>query len=341
MWVGLQADPQKTVKIGRNDSSTFVTMRAMNTPKQAVQTIEITERHNDQRLDNFLIGQLKGLPKSLVYKLLRSGQVRVNKGRKKPDYRLQAGDQVRIPPVNLQDKQDDERAPKFLLEQVQQSILFEDEYILAINKPVGLAVHGGSNIRFGAIELLRQLRPDDDMLELAHRLDRDTSGVLLFAKTRPTLMRLHDLFRNDHELQKIYQAILVGRWQGGERLIDVPLRKNSMQGGESMVVVDAEGKESRSLFIPEAYYDHATLAEIHLHTGRTHQIRVHAAHVGHPVAGDSKYGNNDFNRYLKEQGLKRMYLHAWKLRFKLDKPYNITAPVDEDWQRALDLLEQA
>lgn len=313
----------------------------MTTPKQAVQTIEITERHNDQRLDNFLIGQLKGLPKSLVYKLLRSGQVRVNKGRKKPDYRLQSGDQVRIPPVTLQDNTDDERAPKFLLEQVQQSILFEDEYILAINKPVGLAVHGGSNIRFGAIELLRQLRPDDAMLELAHRLDRDTSGVLLFAKTRPTLMRLHDLFRNDHALEKIYQAILVGRWQGGERMIDAPLRKNSMQGGESMVVVDPEGKESRSLFIPQAYYDQATLAEIHLHTGRTHQIRVHAVHAGYPVAGDTKYGDGDFNRYLREQGLKRMFLHAWKLGFKLDKPYNITAPVDADWQRALDLLEQA
>ncbi|MDQ1363446.1 MAG: rRNA pseudouridine synthase [Pseudomonadota bacterium] len=320
--------------------SSFDTMRAMTTPKPAVQTIEISARHSDQRLDNFLIGQLKGLPKSLVYKLLRSGQVRVNKGRKKADYRLQAGDQVRIPPVNIQEKTDNESAPKYLLEQVRQCILFEDEFILALNKPVGLAVHGGSNIRFGAIEVLRQLRPDDDMLELAHRLDRDTSGVLLFAKTRPTLMRLHELFRNEHQMQKIYQAILVDRWQGGERLIDVPLRKNSMQGGESMVVVDhKEGKESRSLFIPQAYYETATLMEIHLQTGRTHQIRVHAAHVGHPVAGDSKYGDEGFNRYLKEQGLKRMFLHAWQLRFKLDKNYTITAPVDADWQRAMDLLE--
>jgi 23S rRNA pseudouridine955/2504/2580 synthase len=316
-------------------------MRAMINPKPAVQTLEIDARHSDQRLDNFLISQLKGLPKSLVYKLLRSGQVRVNKGRKKQDYRLQLGDLVRIPPITLQDKPDEEIAPKFLLEQVHQSILFEDDFILALNKPVGLAVHGGSNIRFGAIELLRQLRPDDAMLELAHRLDRDTSGVLLFAKTRPTLMRLHELFRNDHQMQKIYQALLVNRWQGGERLIDVPLRKNSMQGGESMVVVDTEaGKESRSLFIPQAYYPHATLAEIHLHTGRTHQIRVHAAHVGHPVVGDSKYGDASFNRYCREQGLKRMYLHAWQLRFKLDKSYTITAPLDADWQHALDILEQ-
>ncbi|MBI3187859.1 MAG: RNA pseudouridine synthase, partial [Gammaproteobacteria bacterium] len=199
-----------------------------------------------------------------------------------------------------------------------------------------------TNIRFGAIEILRQLRPDDVMLELVHRLDRDTSGVLLFAKTRPALMRLHALFRDEHKLQKIYQAILVGRWPGGERLIDVPLRKNSMQGGESMVVVDHDvGKESRSLFIPLAYYDHATLAEIHLHTGRTHQIRVHAAHVGHPVAGDTKYGDSDYNRHFKEQGFKRMFLHAWQLRFKLDKNYSITAPVDTDWQRAIDLLESA
>lgn len=315
-------------------------MRAMSNTLQSVQSVEIGARNHDQRLDNFLLGQLKGLPKSLVYKLLRSGQVRVNKGRKKPEYRLQTGDVVRIPPISLQDRADDDTAPGFLLEQLRQSILFEDASLLAINKPVGLAVHGGTNIRFGAIEILRQLRPDEPMLELVHRLDRDTSGVLLFAKSRPALMRLHDLFRDEHHLQKIYQAILVGRWQGGDRLIDVPLRKNSLQGGESMVVVDTEnGKASRSLFIPQAYYDQATLMEIHLHTGRTHQIRVHAAHAGHPVAGDSKYGDNAFNRVFKEQGLKRMFLHAWQLRFKLDRNYHITAPVDADWQRALALLE--
>lgn len=316
-------------------------MRTMSNTKPIVQNIEISANHHDQRLDNFLIGHLKGLPKSLVYKLLRSGQVRVNKGRKKPDYRIQTGDLVRIPPVTVQEQTHDDVAPKFLLDQVQNAILFEDEHLLALNKPVGLAVHSGSNIRFGAVEILRQLRPDAEMLELVHRLDRDTSGVLIFAKNRPTLMRLHDLFRTEHQLQKIYKAILVGRWQGGERLVDVPLQKNTMQGGERMVVVDEDGKDSRSLFIPQAYYPHATLAEIHLHTGRTHQIRVHAAHQQHPVAGDSKYGDAAFNRYLKEHGLKRMFLHAWQLRFKLDKAYNITAPVDADWEKVFDLLESA
>ena len=316
-------------------------MRTMSNTKPIVQNIEISANHHDQRLDNFLIGHLKGLPKSLVYKLLRSGQVRVNKGRKKPDYRIQTGDLVRIPPVTVQEQTHDDVAPKFLLDQVQNAILFEDEHLLALNKPVGLAVHSGSNIRFGAVEILRQLRPDAEMLELVHRLDRDTSGVLIFAKNRPTLMRLHDLFRTEHQLQKIYKAILVGRWQGGERLVDVPLQKNTMQGGERMVVVDEDGKDSRSLFIPQSYYPHATLAEIHLHTGRTHQIRVHAAHQQHPVAGDSKYGDAAFNRYLKEHGLKRMFLHAWQLRFKLDKAYNITAPVDADWEKVFDLLESA
>lgn len=313
----------------------------MSNTKPLVQNIEINANHHDQRLDNFLIGHLKGLPKSLVYKLLRSGQVRVNKGRKKPDYRIQTGDLVRIPPITVQEQTHDDVAPKFLLDQVQNAILFEDEHLLALNKPVGLAVHSGSNIRFGAVEILRQLRPDAEMLELVHRLDRDTSGVLIFAKNRPTLMRLHDLFRAEHQLQKTYKAILVGRWEGGERLVDVPLQKNTMQGGERMVVVDEDGKDSRSLFIPQAYYPHATLAEIHLHTGRTHQIRVHAAHQQHPVAGDSKYGDAAFNRYLKEHGLKRMFLHAWQLRFKLDKAYNITAPVDEDWEKVFDLLESA
>ena len=211
-------------------------MRTMSNTRPIVQNIEISANHHDQRLDNFLIGHLKGLPKSLVYKLLRSGQVRVNKGRKKPEYRIQTGDLVRIPPITVQEQTHDDVAPKFLLDQVQNAILFEDEHLLALNKPVGLAVHSGSNIRFGAIEILRQLRPDAEMLELVHRLDRDTSGVLIFAKNRPTLMRLHDLFRTEHQLQKTYKAILVGRWQGGERLVDVPLQKNTMQGGERMVL---------------------------------------------------------------------------------------------------------
>lgn len=325
------------------DRSSSATIRAMTASIQSVQIIEITPRHSDQRLDNFLIGQLKGVPKSRVYKLLRSGQVRVNKGRKKPDYRLKIGDQVRIPPVTLSDRPESPLAPAHLLEQVQQSIIYEDDAVLALNKPAGLAVHAGSEVRFGIIEILRQLRPDAEMLELVHRLDRDTSGCLILAKTRPALMQLHEQFRDEHALEKIYRAILVGRWRGDERTVDAPLFKNTLQGGERMVVVDEEqGKSARSVFMPQALYANATLMDIRLLTGRTHQIRVHAAHVGHPVAGDSKYGDSAFNKFLKQQGFKRMFLHAMKLRFTLDdKAYVITAPVDDTWQQLIDVLQHA
>ena len=310
----------------------------METSHSKVRILDIDQRHHDQRLDNFLLGQLKGVPKSLVYKLLRSGQVRVNKGRKKPDYRLQQGDQVRIPPVSTTEK-DPSQAPRYLLEQIASSILYEDDAVLVLNKPAGVAVHAGSNLSHGVIEALRQLKPEYECLELVHRLDRDTSGCLVLAKTRPVLMQLHNLFREDKGLEKIYRAVLAGRWHGGERLIDAPLLKNTLQGGERMVVVDEAGKSAQSLFTPLAYYPDATLAEIELYTGRTHQIRVHAAHVGHPVAGDTKYGNDSFNHYLKQQGFKRMYLHAWKLSFKLDRPYNFTAPLDDEWERLIQKLD--
>ncbi len=310
----------------------------METPHSKVRILDIDQRHHDQRLDNFLLGQLKGVPKSLVYKLLRSGQVRVNKGRKKPDYRLQLGDQVRIPPVATTEK-DPSQAPRYLLEKIANSILFEDDAVLVLNKPAGVAVHAGSNLSHGVIEVLRQLKPQYETLELVHRLDRDTSGCLVLAKTRPVLMKLHDLFRQDKGLQKIYRALLVGRWQGGERLIDAPLLKNTLQGGERMVVVDPAGKSAQSLFIPEAYYPEATLAEIELYTGRTHQIRVHAAHIDHPVAGDTKYGNEPFNQYLKQLGFRRMYLHAWKLNFKLDRQYTFTAPLDDEWNQLMQKLD--
>jgi len=305
----------------------------------SVQLIQISQRNHDQRLDNFLLSQLKGVPKSRIYKLLRSGQVRVNKGRKKPGYRLQSGDEVRIPPVRMTEKSS-ELAPGYLLDSVEQNLLLEDESILVINKPAGLAVHSGSNIPFGVIEILRQLRPEADMLELVHRLDRDTSGCLVIAKTRPALTRLHELFRRERAMEKIYRAVLAGRWQGGERLVDAPLRKNTLQGGERMVCVDPEGKPAQSLFTPLDYYNKATYAEITLYTGRTHQIRVHAAHEGHAVGGDPKYGDKTFNQYLKNNNLKRMFLHAYRLRFELDRPYDLVAPLDPDWHRLLTLLQQ-
>ncbi len=298
---------------------------------QQVKILTITDRHHDQRLDNFLLSQLKGVPKSRIYKLLRSGQVRVNKGRKKPNYRVQLDDQVRIPPIHMETKSSAE-APAYLLDKLKHSLLFEDEHLLVLNKPAGLAVHSGSNIPFGVIEILRQLRANTD-LELVHRLDRDTSGCLIIAKSRLALNELHALFRQDDSLQKTYRCILAGRWQGGEKIIDAPLLKNTLQGGERMVMVDEQGKSAKSLFSPLDYYPDATLAEVTLFTGRTHQIRVHAAHQQHPVAGDKKYGDDAFNKRIKKLGFKRMYLHAYQLRFTLNKQdYNITAPLDKDWQ---------
>ena len=302
-------------------------------PYHNVQILEIGPRNDKQRLDNYLLSQLKGVPKSRVYKLLRSGQVRVNKGRKKADYRLKLGDMVRIPPVRMAEA-DDGRAPQHILDKVNQSVIYEDRQLLVLNKPAGLAVHSGSNIRFGVIEMLRQARPTDDILELVHRLDRETSGCLVIAKSREALNQLHTHFREEKgDMQKIYRAIVHGRWQGGEQVIDKPLLKNTLRGGERMVEVDPEGKAARSLFMPLDYKDAMSLMEVKLFTGRTHQIRVHAQSVGHPIAGDKKYGDNKFNQTLKDAGFKRMYLHAHRLNFSLGKQqYDITAPLDSEWQ---------
>ena len=304
---------------------------------QKTQFVEVKASHAGQRLDNFLLNQLKGVPRSHIYRILRSGEVRVNKGRKKPHYRLLESDIVRIPPIRVSDKTAP-GVPEHMLKKLEQSILFEDSHVLVINKPAGLAVHSGSGIAYGVIEILRQLRPEAEMLELVHRLDKDTSGCLVIAKDRPSLMQLHDQFRSEDGIDKHYQAILAGRWAGGEKLIDAPLIKNSLKGGERMVMVDQTGKEARSLFTPIDYFNDATHIEIKLFTGRTHQIRVHAAHAGFPVAGDPKYGDQKFNRMLKAKGFKRMYLHAHTLGFTLQKKYKITAPLDTEWQKLIKVL---
>lgn len=319
--------------------STSDTIYFMTNQTHSVQNIEIGSRNHEQRLDNFLLSQLKGVPKSRVYKLLRSGQVRVNKGRKQASYRLQSGDMVRIPPVRMSEKSESE-IPDYLLEKVRQAIMFENNDILVLNKPAGLAVHSGSNIPFGVIEILRQARPDDDMLELVHRLDRDTSGCLLIAKSRSALNQLHALFRDDHAMEKVYRTIVAGRWRGGERMVEAPLLKNTLQGGERMVMVDEEGKTAKSLFQPVDYFSHATLMDVQLFTGRTHQIRVHATHEHHPIAGDTKYGDKTFNQALKKAGFKRMYLHAHRLAFKLgNESYNFTAPLDDEWAQLIQHLK--
>jgi len=305
-------------------------------PHHGVQLLEINARNEQQRLDNFLLSKLKGIPKSRVYKLLRSGQVRVNKGRKKADYRLKTGDIVRIPPVRMAET-DDSKAPQHLVNRVSQSVIFEDNQLLVLNKPTGIAVHSGSNLKFGVIEMLRQARPDAEMLELVHRLDRDTSGCLVIAKTLGALNQLHQHFRDKAEhMEKIYRAIVMGRWKGAEKNIDLPLLKNTPRSGERFVEVNPQGKNARSLFMPLQYKDDMSLMEIKLFTGRTHQIRVHAQATGYPIAGDTKYGNKEFNKELKKQGYKRMYLHAYKLSFELDgQNYNICAPLDDEWEKLM------
>jgi 23S rRNA pseudouridine955/2504/2580 synthase len=261
----------------------------------------------------------------------------------KPDYRLQAGDDVRLPPVRQEEKAAPGQPPRWQQQALQQALLHEDEQLLVVNKPAGMAVHGGSGVSFGVIETLRVLRPEAPSLELAHRLDRDTSGCLVVAKRRSALRGLHTLFR-EGGVDKRYLALLNGAWKGGERRVSVPLEKNRLQSGERMVKVSGAGKESESLFEPMQKFAGATLMEVRIFTGRTHQIRVHAAHIGYPVAGDDKYGDWEANRRFKALGLKRMFLHARSLSFQhpaSGAPVSVTAPLDEELQALLQRLTAA
>ena len=269
--------------------------------------LEVDEESGDQRIDNFLIRRLKGVPKSHVYRILRSGEVRVNSGRVKQDYRLQPGDRVRVPPVRIAAKE--ERPPAHSLAL---PIIFEDDALIVINKPSGVAVHGGSGISFGVIESLRAERPKAKFLELAHRLDRDTSGLLLVGKKRSALVELHRMLR-DGEIKKDYAAIVKGRWKGGARKVDVPLFKFVTPAGERRVSAREDGSRAVTLFKPLSIGSAATLVQARLLTGRTHQIRVHAAHIGHPILGDDKYGDFELNREMAKQGVRRLFLHAQKL----------------------------
>ncbi|HET9680111.1 MAG TPA: 23S rRNA pseudouridine(955/2504/2580) synthase RluC, partial [Gammaproteobacteria bacterium] len=283
-------------------------------PQTRVRHVAAGEDDAGQRLDNFLLRHLKGVPKSRVYRLLRKGEVRVNKKRAKPDYRLEAGDEVRLPPV----RQAAEKAPvdinnaDGLLGRLAAAIIYEDDRLLVVNKPAGLAVHGGSGLDFGLIEALRRLRPDAPALDLIHRLDRDTSGCLLVAKRRSMLRAMHALLR-EGQVEKQYLALVQGKWRGGK--ITQALEKNQMQSGERMVKASATGKASTSLFTPEQRFTDTTLMKVVIPTGRTHQIRVHAANAGHPVLGDDKYGDRAANKAIRKTGLKRMFLHAAQLSF--------------------------
>ena len=314
-------------------------------PTTAARTVRIAEDRDGQRLDNFLLGYLKGAPRSLVYKLIRSGQVRVNGGRCKAERRLEAGDEIRIPPVRLTIDDDTGKSPppKGLLDALEAAIVFEDDRLLALNKPTGLASHGGSGISHGAIESLRALRPRES-LELVHRLDRDTSGLLVVAKKRSALVEMQALLREDHGagITKRYLALLSGRMPDGVMSVDAPLHVGLRQGGERHVQVNFRGKPSLSHFRLLERCSGQSYCEVRIETGRTHQIRVHAKHIGHPVAGDDKYGDEAANRRLREQaGLKRLFLHAATLQFSLDggkQPYALTAPLAPDLVTVLDRL---
>ncbi len=297
-----------------------------------------------QRIDNFLLRELKGVPRSHLYRVLRRGEVRVNKGRVKADYRLQAGDLVRIPPLRRPEPSEPGRAPDAQRSRIEGSVLFEDDRLLVIDKPAGLAVHGGSGLSYGLIETLRQLRPGAE-LELVHRLDRDTSGCLLVSKRRSTLRGLHALIR-EGKVEKRYLALILGDLREEQVRVDAPLVKNVLKGGERLVQVDnTAGKAASTLFrrlrrLPFGAGT-ATLVEAQLLTGRTHQIRVHAAHLGSPLAGDSKYGDFDANRRLKSLGLDRLFLHASVLRLQPDhlmRPLRVESPLPADLERVIETL---
>ena len=281
----------------------------------------VDEEYAGQRLDNFLIRLLKGVPKSRIYRLLRKGEVRVNKGRVKPDTRLNAGDLIRIAPIRLS-LQGSEVPGHQLRQRLTQSVLFEDDALLIINKPSGMAVHGGSGVSFGVIEVLRADRPQDKYLELAHRLDRETSGCLILAKSRSILVRIQQAMQNN-KVEKRYNTLVKGQWPKGKSIINAPLKKNQLSSGERMVRIDGDGKRSITHFKIVQRYTDATLLEVRLETGRTHQIRVHCQFAGQPLAGDDKYGDKLFNENLRNRGLKRLFLHASYLRFE--------HPISGDW----------
>jgi 23S rRNA pseudouridine955/2504/2580 synthase len=302
-----------------------------------VRQVNVSEDEAGQRIDNFLARYLKGVPKSHIYRILRRGEVRVNSGRIRAQYKVRAGDTVRIPPVRISESKPG-HVPGLNLEQ---HVVFENPRLLVINKPPGIAVHGGSGLSYGLIEALRAERSTAPYLELGHRLDRETSGCLVIAKRRSFLRAFHEQLQQG-QVKKLYLALVDGQWQGGKRTVDVALRKNQLRGGERMVNVDPEGKQAISIFRPVSVYQDASLVEVELKTGRTHQIRVHGQHIGRPLAGDEKYGDEQFNSRMRAIGLRRMLLHAQMLEFV--DPYDdtvitVNSPLDANARAVLEHLE--
>ncbi|KGK17903.1 pseudouridine synthase [Vibrio navarrensis] len=308
----------------------------MNEIRTKVQSVEIDEDMAGQRIDNFLRNQLKDVPKSMIYRIVRKGEVRVNKKRIKAEYKLQAGDVVRIPPVTVEEKTP-EVAPSTKLNRVaelEQQIIFEDDHLLILNKPSGTAVHGGSGLKFGAIEALRALRPEARFLELVHRIDRDTSGILLVAKKRSALRHLQAQFR-EKTVKKYYFALVMGEWRNSCKVVNAPLLKNEVN---SIVRVNPNGKPSETRFSVLEKFTQATLVQASPITGRTHQIRVHTQYSGHPIAWDDRYGDRRFDAYTGQHGLDRLFLHAANIRFvhpATEASMEINAPMGEQLEAVL------
>ena len=309
----------------------------------SVRFVTIADDQAGQRIDNFLRTQLKGVPKSMIYRILRKGEVRANKKRIKPEYKIMAGDLIRIPPVRVAERAAAPAVSEGLQTHLENAILYEDNDLMVINKPSGLAVHGGSGVSLGLIEALRQMRPQAKFLELVHRLDRDTSGCIMVAKKRSALKFLHQALQGSR-ITKIYHALVCGHWSSGSRRVEAPLRKNELKSGERVVKVQADGKAALTEFkVLNRYARRATLVEARPITGRTHQIRVHTQFEGHPIIGDDKYGIDDINQQMKTLGLKRLFLHAAELRFPLPSGWRkvIQAPLDDVLQGGLDQLSAA
>lgn len=309
--------------------------------KSSVQYIAIAPDYAGQRIDNFLITYLKGVPKTHIYRILRKGEVRVNKKRAAPSYRLQANDQIRLPPLELDVKQKPLVPGQSLRDLLSSRILFEDKGLLIINKPAGIPVHGGSQVKLGMVEALRYMYPKSPHLELVHRLDSDTSGCLILAKKRSILKEMHEIFRKGLA-HKVYYALTKGHWKKTELRVEMSLKKNQLSSGERIVRVDSTGKPSVTLFHPIKVYSHATLVEATLITGRTHQIRVHSKYHGHHIAGDEKYGDREFNKQLRKAGLNRLFLHAFMVEFDLPSTgqhIKINAPLDKELEECLKMLE--
>ncbi len=302
--------------------------------------VEVSREYAGQRLDNFLQRELKSVPKTRLYRALRKGEIRVNKGRVKADYRVQEGDEIRIPPLRIAERQGLDKVPQRWARLLDDNLIYEDKNLWVINKPSGLAVHGGSGLNFGLIECLRLLRPEERYMELVHRLDRDTSGALMVARRGAALKDLHRQLRAD-EVGKSYLALVSGHWPKRRHFVEAPLRKNNLKSGERVVRVEKAGKWSRTEFRLVERFADCSLVEARPVTGRTHQIRVHALHAGFPLLGDEKYGDKEANQRARGRGLKRLFLHAAGLAFRdLDgRRREVAAPLDDALETFLKKLQ--